>query len=122
MILREPKNYSDDYCFCNDDITGYNFKNRKVFYPNLPSSVWQVGNGLPVPQVPEVIDDPGLDVSSYVQSDEDGQDNEFNVFQKTQFSCLCMNISFKTDIRYLKLNDLMRDLSLRRKLNCLVLD
>ena len=78
--------------FCSVDVTGYNSKNKKVIlYPNLPSAIWPVGHGpgLPVPQVPEAIDDVVLDVSSDTQSDEDGQDGEFKcIAENLNLSCL----------------------------------
>jgi hypothetical protein len=46
VTWREPKNHSDDCCFCCCDVEGHNSKNKKVIlYPKFPSALRPVVHG-----------------------------------------------------------------------------
>jgi hypothetical protein len=82
MILKEPKNHSDDCYFCCCDVKACNSKNKQVIlYPNLPSAVWPVVHGpaVPVPQPTEI-----LEGASTNSSDSGGDDEEFQCRTESQ--------------------------------------
>jgi hypothetical protein len=99
MIWKEPKNHSDDCCFCCCDVKGYNCKNKKVIlYPNFPSASRPVVHGpqVPVPQPTEILED-----ASTNSSVSGGDDEEFQ----------CHTESPQLFIQS-ELNDVIRDLGL----------
>ncbi|GFT93232.1 uncharacterized protein TNCV_2219981 [Trichonephila clavipes] len=104
MIWSEPKNHSDDCCFCSCSVQGFNLKNRKdiSYLTIILSAIRPVPHGpdLPIPSPPDTLDNilDDLDQVSHISSDSDnGYDpgtNDSELFSQSD------------------LNDLVRDLGL----------
>lgn len=102
MIWREPQNHSDDCYFCSCNVKGFNLKNKKeIVYPNCNSAIRPVPHspGVPVPPVPEKIED--ILNSSETESQDNDDDSDFTAggSEPQLFS-------------QHELNDLVRDLNL----------
>jgi hypothetical protein len=86
MIWKEPKNHSDDCCFCCCDVKGYNSKNKKVIlYPKLPSALRPLDHSpeVPLSQLTEILED-----ASTNSCDSGGDDKELQCHADKVHNCL----------------------------------
>ena len=91
MVCKEQKNNSNDCYFCSIDVSGYNFKNKKViFYSNLTSADRPVkhGLGLPVTELPQSIDDVLRSSSECSESQPSTDEFQYSPEKEKRNSCL----------------------------------
>ena len=107
-IWREATNYHNDCYFCLMDISWYRKPSdqKKIFYPNIPSSIALVSHNLdlPIPKRPLMQGRSNHDLSS-TSSEED------HTNFKDDVSCFSKTLHI---VKEKELDDLVRDLSLTK--------
>lgn len=78
MVLREPKNHSDNCYFCSYNVQGFNLNNKKnISYPNIQSAIHPVPHrpGVPIPSPPDPLDDEHDDQEPLPQQGDSEEDS-----------------------------------------------
>ena len=107
MILREPKNHTDNCYFCAINLTVKNPKKRKsLIYPNLPSALRPVAHcdEIPTSIFKELPDVPNENLHMNFEEQDDLNDNNF-------FSKSSEPILFNQE----ELSDFIRDFNLSKE-------